>query len=315
MAGELARRLARLTVTLLAVTFACFAAMNLIGDPLVNILGNAALDPVGYGDEIAEVTAEYHLDDPLPVRYGLWLGDAVTGDLGRSYINDRSVSSVIAEKLPVTLTLVLMAQLLALVIAVPWGVFAASRDGALRDRGSTVASFALVSFPEFALGVVLFYLLVVRWQWFPSRFDDASFGAQAFSLLAPAITMAVPLGAAYQRILHTELRTVLRSDYIAYARAKGLPSRHVLVHHALRPSSFGMLTSFGVNTGALIGGALVIEQIFSVPGAGSEIVRAIDRDDFPTVLGFVVVITVGFVVANWVVDAMYGVLDPRTRRR
>lgn len=309
----IATRLLRLAATVLIVTFLAFAAMNVIGEPLVNILGAAALDPEGHADDIAEVTEQYHLDDPLVVRYGYWLGDVATGDFGRSYINEQSVSAVLAEKLPVTLWLVLLAQAIALVVAVPWGVLAASRDGGWRDRASTVASFALIALPTFAVGVLLFYLLVVRWQWFPSRFDRSSLSAQLHSLMAPAIALALPLAAVYQRVLHTDMTSVLRSQYIAFARAKGISPRRLLWVHALRPSSFGLLTTFGVNTGALIGGTLVIEQIFSVPGAGSEIVRAIDRDDFPTVLAFVVVISVTFVLVNWLVDTLYHVLDPRIR--
>lgn len=303
----------RLAVTVLTVTFLAFAAMNVIGEPLVNILGPAALDTEGHADDIAAATEQYHLDEPLVVRYGHWLGSVVTGDFGRSYINEQSVSSVLAEKLPVTLSLVVLTQSLALAVAVPWGILAASREGALRDKLSTLVSFAFIAVPTFAAGVLLFYLLVVRWQWFPSRFDDATLGTRLHSLAAPALALALPLAAVYQRVLHTEMASVLRSPYITFARAKGNSPSRVLWAHALRPSSFGLLTTFGVNSGALIGGTLVIEQIFSVPGAGYEIVKAIDRDDFPTVLAFVVVISVAFVVANWLVDIAYHLLDPRVR--
>lgn len=308
------QRVARLVLTLFTVTFLSFAAMNVIGEPLVNILGAAALDPVNYADEIAEAEAKYHLDEPFLVRYGLWVGDLVSGDLGRSFVNDESVSKIVAEKLPVTLWLVALTQLLAVSLAVPWAVLAASKPRGLRDSASTVSSFALVSMPEFAVGVVLFYLLVVRWQLLPSRYDGSTTSDRLHSLLAPAITLALPLAATYQRVLHSELTTVMRAPYISFARAKGVAPRTVLWSHALRPASFGLITTIGVSTGALIGGSLVIEQIFSVPGAGTEIVSAIIRDDMPTVLAFVVVMSVGFVVVNWLVDLLYVVLDPRLRR-
>lgn len=308
------RRVARLLLTLLTVTFLSFTAMNVIGEPLVNILGPAALDPVNHADDIAEAKAKYHLDEPFLVRYGLWLGDIVHGDLGRSFVNDESVSTIVAEKLPVTLWLVFLTQVLAIAVAVPWALFAASKPRGLRDSMSTVGSFAMVSMPEFAVGVVLFYLLVVRWQLLPSRYDGTDIVAELHSLLAPAITLAIPLAATYQRVLHSELTAVMRSPYIDYARAKGVPPGALLRRHALRPASFGIITTIGVSTGALIGGSLVIEQIFSIPGAGTEIVSAIVRDDFPTVLAFVVVMSVGFVLLNWLVDVVYFLLDPRLRR-
>lgn len=310
-----ARRAARLVLTMFTVTFLSFAAMNVIGEPLVNILGAAALDPANHADDIAAAEAKYHLDDPFLVRYGLWVGDLATGDLGRSFVNDESVSKIVAEKLPVTLWLVLLTQLLAICVAVPWALFAASKPRGVRSSASTVSSFALVSMPEFAVGVVLFYLLVVRWQLLPSRYDGSSVGGRVHSLLAPAITLALPLAATYQRVLHSELMMVLRAPYISFARAKGVSPRAVMWSHALRPASFGLITTIGVSTGGLIGGSLVIEQIFSIPGAGTEIVSAIIRDDLPTVLAFVVVMSVGFVVANGIVDLVYVLLDPRLRRR
>lgn len=308
------QRVARLVLTLFTVTFLSFAAMNVIGEPLVNILGAAALDPMNYGDEIAAAEAKYHLDEPFLVRYGLWVGDLVSGDLGRSFVNDESVSKIVGEKLPVTLWLVALTQLIAVSVAVPWAVLAASKPRGVRDSASTVSSFALVSMPEFAVGVVLFYLLVVRWQLLPSRYDASDMVSRIRSLLAPAVTLALPLAATYQRVLHSELMLVMRAPFIAFARAKGVPSRTVLWRHALRPASFGLITTVGVSTGALIGGSLVIEQIFSIPGAGTEIVSAIIRDDLPTVLAFVVVMSVGFVVVNWLVDLLYVLLDPRLRR-
>jgi peptide/nickel transport system permease protein len=310
-----AQRAVRLVLTMFTVTFLCFAAMNVIGEPLVNILGAAALDPVNHADDIAAAKEKYHLDEPFLVRYGLWVGDLAQGDLGRSFVNDESVSKIVGEKLPVTLWLVLITQLLAISVAVPWALFAASKPEGPRSSTSTVSSFAMVSLPEFAVGVVLFHLLVVRWQILPSRYDDLTLGSRFHSLLAPSITLAIPLAATYQRVLHSELVMVLRSPYIAFARATGVPPRNVMWKHAFRPASFGLITTIGVTTGALIGGSLVIEQIFSIPGAGSEIVSAIVRDDMPTVLAFVVVLSIGFVVLNGIVDLAYILLDPRLRRR
>lgn len=313
MIRYLVRSLLRLMLTVVTVTFLAFAAMNVFGNPLVNIMGAAALTPEVYGDQIAEVTAKYRLDEPVLVRYWYWLVDAVRLDFGRSYISSQSVSTIVWERLPVTILLVLMAQFIAIAVAVPWGLLAASREGGRRDSWSATTSFALIALPTFAAGVLMFYIFVVRWQWLPSRYDDTNLATRMTTLLIPAITLALPLMATYQRILHTELRSVLQMPFIDLARAKGNSSSRILWHHALRLSSFGLLTTFGINTGALIGGSLVIEQIFTVPGAGLEIVRAIDRDDYPLVLAFVVVISVAFVVASWLVDAGYRILDPRLR--
>lgn len=313
MIRYLVRSVLRLMLTVITVTFLAFAAMNVFGNPLVNIMGAAALLPDVYGDEIAQVTAKHRLDEPVVIRYWYWLADAVRLDFGRSYISDQSVSAIVWERLPVTILLVLMAQTIAIVIAVPWGVFAASREGGRRDSWSATASFALIALPTFAAGVLLFYAFIVRWQWLPSRYDDTDLMSRLKTLLIPAITLALPLMATYQRILHTELRSVLQMPFIDLARAKGNPSSRILWRHALRLSSFGLLTTFGINTGALIGGSLVIEQIFTIPGAGLEIVSAIDRDDYPLVLAFVVVISIAFVLASWLVDASYRILDPRLR--
>lgn len=306
---------ARMVLTVVTVTFLCFAAMNVFGLPLVNIMGEAALDPERFGAEIAEVTARYRLDDPIPVRYAVWLGDVVTGDFGRSYISQQSISTLIADRLPVTVLMVVMAQVIAVSIAVPWAVSAAARQGTWWDRSSTSTSFGLIAFPSFAVGVVLFYLFVVRWQILPSRFDDSSLSGRLHSLIGPAVTLALPLMATYQQVLATELRTTLQAPFIDLARAKGVSPRRILWVHALRPASFGLLTTFGINTGALLGGSLVIEQIFTVPGVGLELIRAIDRDDFPVVLAFVVIISVAFVLASWLVDLAYTLMDPRTRSR
>lgn len=307
--------LARMMLTVVTVTFLCFAAMNIFGQPLVNIMGGAALDPERFGAEIAEVTAQYRLDDPIPVRYLAWLGDVITGDFGRSYISQQSISTVVADRLPVTVLLVVMAQMLAVAIAVPWAVSTAARQGSRWDRWSTSTSFGLIAFPSFAVGVVVFYLVVVRWQILPSRFDDTSLSGRLHSLVGPAVTLALPLMATYQQVLASELRTTLHMPFIDLARAKGVSPRRILWVHALRPASFGLLTTFGINTGALLGGSLVVEQIFTVPGVGLELIRAIDRDDFPVVLAFVVVISVAFVVASWLVDMAYSLMDPRTRSR
>lgn len=332
MVSLVARQLSQLVAVLLAVTFLAFAALNILGDPLVNVVGPLAeidCDAVEAGliedtsmsgsnartdcAIVRDAEATYHLDEPVIQRYFLWLGDVVTGDLGTSFQNDLPVSEIIREKLPETLMLLVMAQIVALGIAIPWGVAAAYRANRPFDRISTVGSFGLVSIPFFALGVILLYLFALRWQIFPSAFDNDTVWTRIRSLVLPAFTLALPLAASYQRLLRTDLITTLQEDFVHMARAKGLSPRHIMFRHALRPSMFSVITVFGVNTGTLIGGSLVIERIFGIPGMGSEIVTAVIRDDFPVVLGAVVVIASGFVVVNFLIDLLYSWLDPRVR--
>ena len=208
-----------------------------------------------------------------------------------------------------------MAQLFAVIISIPWAVASASRANSLGDRASTVLSFGIISVPNFALGVVAFWLFVVRWGWFPSRFDDTNLWTRLDSLFIPALVLALGLAAIYQRLLRTDLITTLQEDVVLMARAQGMSKRRVLWRHALRPSMFSFITVFGINTGALIGGSLVIERIFSIPGAGREIPEAVIRDDYPVVLALVVIIATAFVVVNFVVDLLYSFLDPRVRSR
>lgn len=314
----IAQRLGQMMIVVLAVTFLAFAAMNFLGDPLTNILGPiATADPddltPDQREDLIEARELYHLDDPFIVRYGRWLGDMVTGDFGRSFKNQVNVSTEIADRLPVTLLLMVYAQVLAVVISIPWAVYAASRAYRAGDKVSTVVSFGLLGIPVFALVVLLFWLFAVRWEIFPTRFDDADIGSRLSSLFLPALSLSIPLIATYQRLLRTDLISTLQEDFIAVARAKGMSNRHVLFRHALRPSLFSMLTVFGINTGALIGGSIVVEQYFAIPGIGRAVIEAIIRDDFPVVLAVVVIVSVMFVVINVLVDILYTYLDPRVK--
>ncbi|NDH23366.1 MAG: ABC transporter permease [Actinobacteria bacterium] len=309
MARFIARRVVQLILVLLSVTFVAFGALNFLGDPLVNIVGPLAA--IDYCDEveaglredsytsinnakgdceiIGEAKADFGLDQPVVQRYFTWLGNIITGDLGTSFQTQLPVSEIIAQKLPKSLMLMVMAQVIALAVAIPVGVYSAYRAGRAVDR------FAL------------------RNQWLPASFDDTSFGTRIHSLILPATVLGLGIAATYQRLLRTDLLTTLQEDFVHMARAKGMTDRHIMTRHALRPSLFSLITVFGVSTGALIGGSLVVEGIFSIPGIGSEIVTAVIRDDFPVVLGSVVVIATGFVVINFFVDLLYTWLDPRVR--
>ena len=327
------RRVVQLIFVLLAVTFVAFSALNFLGDPLVNIVGPLAA--IDYCDEveaglredsftslnnakgdceiIGEAREEFGLDQPVIQRYFSWVGGIVTGDLGTSFQTGLPVSEVIGEKLPKSLLLMVMAEIVALGVAIPVGIYSAYRAGRTVDRATSLVSFGLLSIPNFALGVVMLQFFALRNQWLPASFDDTNLWTRIHSLLLPAIVLGIGIAATYQRLLRTDLVTTLQEDFVHMARAKGMSDRHIMTRHALRPSLFSRITVFGVNTGALIGGSLVIEQIFSIPGIGREIVTAVIRDDFPVVLGSVVVIAIGFVLINFFVDLLYTWLDPRVR--
>ncbi len=312
-------RVGMLIALLLAVSMLTFGAMNLLGDPLFNILGPVAGDTEN-PENLAKIQAakeQFYLDRSLPERYGRWLGDFVTGDFGVRFsaTGQPPVSEVIKERLPRTLALSGMAMTFTLAIGIPWGVWSGSRADTIRDRMSTGVAFFFVSIPNFALAVVLYYVVGIRLNWLPLRFDAGDpFWQRIHQLVLPAISLALPGSAVYQRLLRTDMITTLQEDFILMARAKGLPRRHILFRHALRPSLFSVVTLFGINGGALLGGALIVEVIFGIPGVGSLLVESIFRDDFPVVLAIVMILTASFVVMNFLVDILYSVIDPRVRQ-
>ena len=307
--GYVIRRLPQLIVVLFAVTLLTFLSLNLLGDPLKAILGPQYADR-----ELREqVREDLNLQDPIPIRYVQWLGDAATGDLGRSYNTRESVSSILSARIPVSALLMVYAQTLALLIALPIGIFAAAKADTKVDKTTTTVTFAFVAIPSFALGVILLYFFAVQNDIFPSRYLDDSFQNQLYSLFLPALTLALPAAATYTRLLRADMINTLQEDFITTAKSKGMSTRRILFRHALRPSSFSLITVFGLTTGALLGGALVVENIFSIPGLGKAVVDAIFRKDYLVVQAVVLIVAFAYVIVNFVVDALYTLLDPRVR--
>jgi peptide/nickel transport system permease protein len=318
MAKFLLSRLVQLVAVLLTVSFVCFAALNLLGDPLFNLFGPTLLEAESNPDvaaQVADAEAQFHLDDPLPVRYVKWLGDVSQGEFGRSYKTQQPVSTILADKLPLSILLMVLSQLVAIAIAIPWAVWAASRAGGPVDRGSTVVSFYIIALPNFCLAIIVYLFLNLRFGWFAPSIDSSfSLARQMWHMLPAAFALGLGLAAGYQRLLRTDLATTLQEDFVLMAKAKGMPPRNILWRHALRPSLFSFITVFAINTGSLIGGALVVERIFGINGMGEEIFVSIIRDDYPVVLPTVLLISAGFVVLNMFADLLYTVLDPRVRR-
>lgn len=308
----LARQLLRLVVVLFCVTLLTYLIVNILpGDVAIAILGNLATP-----QDIAGLRADLGLDRPILVRYFDWLGSALTGDLGRSYRSSEPVAQAIADRLPVSLQLMVMAQLIALGIAVPVALLSVRRPGGLFDRISASAAFGFLAMPNFMLGVVLIYLFSVTLDLFPATgFTPLSedLWGNLESMILPALTLGLVEWTVLMRVLRSDLLSTLKEDFILLARAKGLPPWRVLLRHALRPSSFTLITIVGLNVGGLIGGAVIVEQIFALPGVGRLLLGGIFNRDLILVQGTVSFIAVGFVVVNFVVDMLYAVLDPRVR--
>lgn len=308
----LAKRVLQLVPVLFAVSALSFLLLNLLpGDPTIAILGPSATE-----ENRTALREELGLNDPLPTRYANWVADSVTGDLGKSYVSNQPTLEALRQRLPVTLELLLLSQILALGIAGPLAILAALRPNGWLDRVSTGGAFGLLAVPNFMLGVVLIYVFAVQLGWFPAtgytRFADDP-AENLRSLVLPAVTLGVAELAVYLRLLRTDLIATLQEDYIAMAKAKGLPTARILLRHALRPSTFSLVTVAGLNLGRLIGGAFVVEYLFALPGIGSLTVESIFKRDYVVVQGTVLLVAVAYVLANFFVDLLYGILDPRVR--
>ncbi len=307
------KKLGQLLVTVLLVTLFSALLLELLpGDPV------STLAPLASDEQREELRQELNLDDPFIVRYASWLGDFVTGDMGNYYTvgSVRPVADRLWDSLGVSLLLMLYAQVLALLIAIPLGVITAVRKGTFFDRMSNMSAFAMLAIPNFALGFVLQYYLAVELGWFkPSGYASPgeSFVEHVQYMILPTITLAVGQIAIYMRLLRSDMIATLQQDFILMAKAKGLKSRRILFKHALRPSSLTLLTVAGLNIGTLIGGALIVEVVFSLPGMGLMLFEAIGRLQLVAFQSMVAVIAVLYVLVNFAVDILYSVLDPRIR--
>jgi peptide/nickel transport system permease protein len=308
----LAARLAQLVVVLFVVSGVSFLLLNhLPGNPIITLLGPAATPQA-----VHLLTVQLGLDKPAWLRYFIWVGNALQGNLGSSYVNHQPVLLSIQQRLPVTLELLLMSQIIALVVAIPLGIIAAMRPSQLVDRLSSGAAFGLLSVPGFILAELLVYLFAVRYNLFPAtgyvHLTDDPLG-NVRSLTLPALTLGLGSMAVYMRVLRTDMIATLQQDYITMARSKGLPTWWILLRHALRPSTFTLVTVGGLNVGTLIGGAFIIEYIFQVPGIGLLTINSIYARDYLVVTATTVLVAAGFVIVNLLVDLLYTFLDPRVR--
>jgi peptide/nickel transport system permease protein len=305
----------RLFGTLLAVTFLTFSMLELLpGDPVDAILPpDANRTP----ELIEQIRVDLNLDDPFIVRYLSWLGDAVQGDLGKSYITDQPVADTIKDRLPITLELALLSIGMALIIAVPIGILGAYKQGKWPDTATSGGVQVALSVPNFIFGIFLIWLFAVQLQWLPasnwSRLSDGVVDNLKTAIL-PAAALALGQLAIFSRLVRSDMIGTLQENYILTARSKGLSDRYILFRHALRPSSLSLMTIVGINFGALLGGTVIIETLFAVPGLGFRLINAINSRDILVIQGITVFIAAMYVLINTAVDLLYSALDPRIRR-
>lgn len=311
--STLTRRVGHVAVVVLMLSLATFLMLELLPGNLADALIGENSRP----EDIARIEAQLGLDKPLPQRYLQWLGNALQGDLGSSPISGEGVAPAIAHRLPVSLQLMLYAQVLALLIALPLGVLAGYREGSALDRALSGAAFGVLAVPHFVLGIVLILVMAIALGWFPATgyvpFSTDPLGSLR-SMALPSLTLALVEAPIYMRLLRSDIAATLKEEFITVARAKGLPDWKILFRHALRPSSFTLITVMGINIGHLIGGAVIIETLFALPGVGRLLIEAITKRDYLVLQGVVLFIGVSFVIVNLIVDAIYGFLDPRLSR-
>lgn len=317
MLGFLIRRLATVVVpTLLGISILVFGAMHLIPGSFVDVA-------IGIGPEVSDeqreaIAARYGLDAPLPVQYLRWLGNLLQGDLGDSLRSGSPVTGEIASRLPATLELALLATVVSLVIAIPAGIIAAvNRDGPW-DIVLRMIGLLGLSVPNFLIATFLVLLISTRWPVLPTT-GFIPLGEDVIgnlkSLTLPAISLGALLAASAMRMMRSSVLEELGKDYLMVARAKGLSSRVVVMRHAVRNALVPVITVVGIQTGYLLGGTVIVEQIFSIPGIGRLALDAVLQRDYPVVQGTTLFIAAAFVAMNTLADVVYGLVDPRIRVR
>jgi peptide/nickel transport system permease protein len=312
MQRYLVERVVQLAVVLLFLSMIVFTIVRLIpGDPAAVMLGTESTPQA-----MAQIRHEMGLDQPLPVQYALWLRNVLVGNFGTSWVSKQPALALILGALPVTLQLVAASFLVALLIAFPAGIFAALRPRSWVDQGATTFALLGVSLPSFWLGIMLILLFALGLRWLPPSgylaLTRDPLGALRVTLL-PALTLGVALAAPLTRFLRSGMLDVLGLDYVRTARAKGLGERAVVARHALGNALLSVVTVLGLQLGALLGGSIVIEQVFGWPGLGRLSLAAIQQRDYGLVQGIVLFVAAGFVLVNFVVDLVYLYLDPRIR--
>jgi peptide/nickel transport system permease protein len=319
MLAFILRRLAQAVVVMLTVAFIAFMLFQYVGDPVTNLLGQDATQ-----EQREKLRQDLGLDQPFVVQFAHFVGNAAQGEFGISLRQGQKVSALIAERFPATLELALAAAVIALVAGVPLGVYAALRRGSYGSQLAMTVSLLGVSLPTFLIGILLILLFSVNLQWLPSfgRGDTVAIGPWSTGLMTldgwkhlvlPAITLSVFQLALILRLVRSEMLEVLRTDYIKFARARGLPDRSIHFGHALKNTLVPVITITGLQLGSLIAFAIITETVFQWPGMGFLFIQAVQFADIPVMAAYLCLIALIFVVVNLVVDLLYFAVDPRLR--
>ena len=312
----LLRRILAVLPVLFVVSLVVFLILRLApGDPAAVIAGNSATN-----EDIAKIQVQLGLDRSIPVQYGIWMGNVFQGDLGFSYYLNKPVTELIAQRVEPTLSLAFGTVILAILIAVPLGTLAAWRMGGWLDRLLSGFSVAGFSVPVFVIGYLLIYFFAIRLEWLPVQGYKSLSGPSAAGpwawmrqLILPWMTLAMIYVALIARVTRASVSEALTEDYIRTARAKGITESAVLLRHALANAAVPIVTVVGIGIALLIGGVVVTETVYAIPGLGSLTVDAVLNRDFPVIQGVVLLFSVSYVLINLLVDLSYLVLDPRIR--
>lgn len=301
-----------LIITLLIVSFLTFLAFDVIpGDAARSKLGTEAT-----AEQVEALQEEMGLNDPVPVQYGRWLKGLVTGDLGESYSYSMPVRELLRDKLPITAALTAMSFLLILVLSVPLGIYTAQREGKWADRILMVLDQVAMSVPGFFWGILITLLFGLILKWFtPGAYVPVSenFGRFLGYLIAPSVAIALPRCAMGVKMLRSSVLAQLEKDYVRTAYARGNGRRRVMYRHVLKNALLPVLTFWGMTIADIVANSIIIEQVFTIPGMGSLLITSISNRDYPVALGIIVLIAFFVIVVNFIVDILYGRIDPRIR--
>ncbi|MGM0602682.1 MAG: ABC transporter permease [Bacillota bacterium] len=310
MTRYLIQRLIMMIPVLLLVTVLIFSLIHLTpGDPALMMLGQEASP-----EALEALRSRMGLDRPLVVQYFSWLKNVAKGDLGTSIRDNRSVAEAIFKKIPITLELALLGILISILIAIPAGIISAVKKGTLFDYSGTLIALGGISMPSFWVGILLIYIFSVQFKILPpsgyvSPFEDLSQNLKL--MILPSLSLGIRMAAVTMRMMRSSLLNVLQSDYVRTASAKGLPKFVVIVKHAVRNSLISVVTVIGLQLSAFLGGAVITEQIFAIPGFGRLVVQSIFNRDFPMLQGSILIMAVMVIFVNLAVDITYSFLDPR----
>lgn len=303
-------RIVRTVVVLFLVTFFTSFMISLVPGSPAEVLAGEGASP----EAVAAINEKYGFDKPVIERYFTWLWHALHGDLGASYRSGEQVSALIAQRLPATIELAVSAILLAVVVAIPLGLVCAYYQGSLLDRSVDAVTSIIIAIPSFLSALLLTFVFSITLGWLPvtgwSALTDDPAGNLTHAII-PTVALALPALAVFQRVLRADVVGSLQQDYITLARAKGVSTPALVIKHAFRPASFSLLTVVGIRIAELVGGTVIIEGLFSIPGLGNLLVQSIITKDLIVVQGVVLVIAVGYLVINTLVDISYRILDPR----